>query len=62
MDDLAPAPAQRISDNGARTSEASFAGRRKAAKKLSPVPVQKKDSEPALDPEPETDHQIDVLA
>jgi len=62
MDDLAPAPAQRTSDDGGRTSEASFAARRKASKKLPPAPAPKEVAEPELDPEPETDHQIDVLA
>ena len=62
MGDLAPAPAQRTSDDGGRTQEASFAARRKAAKKVQPAPAQKQDSESDLDPEPEPDHQIDVLA
>jgi hypothetical protein len=66
MDDLAPAPAQRTSDNGGRTREENFAARRKAVKKVQPAPVPKpdRDPEPApeLAPEPATDHQLDVLA
>ena len=62
MDDLAPAPAQRTSDNGGRTLEQNLTARRKAAKNLPPVPAQKQDPEPDLAPEPESDHQLDVLA
>ena len=63
MDDLAPAPAQRTSDDGGRTPEGNFAARRKAVKKVQPVPAQTPDPEPEVAaPEPEPDHQLDVLA
>ena len=62
MDDLAPAPAQRPSDNGGRTLEGNLAARRKAVKKVEPTPAPKPDPEPDLAPEPDPDHQLDVLA
>ena len=68
MDDLAPAPAQRTSDNGGRTPGENFAARKKPVKKVQPTPAQKQDAEPDLAPEaepeadPESDHQIDLLA
>jgi hypothetical protein len=64
MDDLAPAPAQRISDDVGRTPEENFSARRKAVKKVQPVPAKKPEPEPelALEPEPEPDHQLDLLA
>ena len=62
MDDLAPAPAQRTSDNGGRAREENFAARKKLVKKLQPAPAQKPDPEPGLAPEPAADHQLDVLA
>jgi hypothetical protein len=66
MGDLAPAPAQRTSDNGGRALEENFAARKKAGKKVPPAPAQKPDAEPELAPEPEAeaeaDHQLDLLA
>jgi hypothetical protein len=63
MDDLAPAPAQRTSDNGGRTPEQNFAARKKkAVKKVPPTPASKQDAEPEPAPEPESDHLLDVLA
>ena len=62
MDDLAPAPAQRTSDNGGRTREENFAARKKAVKRVQPAPVQKPEPEPDIAPEPAADHQLDVLA
>ena len=66
MDDLAPAPAQRTSDDVGRTREESFTGRRKTVKKAPPAPVRTQELEPDLLPdpesEPESDHQIDLLA
>ncbi len=56
MDDLAPAPAQRPSDDGGLRPEAIFSPRKKAAKKPSAAPL--KDG----DPENEPDHQLDVQA
>jgi hypothetical protein len=62
MDDLAPAPAQRTSDNGGRTPEQNFAARKKVVKKVQVAPAQAQDPEPDPAPEPESDHQLDVLA
>ncbi len=62
MDDLAPAPAQRTSDDGGRTPEGNLAARKKAVKKVPPAPARRQDPEPELAPEPEPDHQLDVLA
>jgi hypothetical protein len=66
MDDLAPAPAQRTSDDGGRTPEQNFMARKKAVKKVPAAPARKQDAEPDLAPEPEPDpefdHQLDLLA
>ena len=64
MDDLAPAPALRTSNNGGRAREENFRARKKAAQKVSPTPAPKPEPEPdpELVPEPEADHQLDVLA
>jgi hypothetical protein len=62
MGDLAPAPAQRTSDNGGRTPGENLAARKKAVKKVQAAPAQKQDPEPEQVPEPESDHQLDVLA
>jgi hypothetical protein len=62
MDDLAPAPAQRTSDDGGRTREENFAARKKAVKKVQPAPAPKPEAEAELPPEPEADHQLDILA
>jgi hypothetical protein len=64
MDDLAPAPAQRASDDVGWTPEQSLAARKKAAKKVQPAPAKKQEPvpEPDLTPEPEPDHQLDLLA
>ena len=62
MDDLAPAPAQRTSDDVGRTPEENFAARKKAVKKVQPAPAQKQDPEPELRPNRKPDHQLDLLA
>ena len=62
MDDLAPAPAQRTSDGGGRTAEQNFAARKKAVRNVPETPVHPPLPDPDLIPEPEEDHQIDVLA
>ena len=68
MDDLAPAPAQRTSDDGGRRLDQNFTARKKAVKKVPAASVQKQDAEPDLAPEaepeadPESDHQLDLLA
>jgi hypothetical protein len=64
MDEMAPAPAQRTSnDRGQRPAE-NFSARKKAAKKVSPEPAIEPSLElepvPTLEPEPK--HQLDVLA
>jgi len=59
MDELAPAPAQRTSDNGGRgPAEEAFSARPKAPKKvrLAPVPA------PSGEAKVESEHQLDVLA
>ncbi|MGA3166149.1 MAG: hypothetical protein ABSF14_08510 [Terriglobia bacterium] len=58
MDDLAPAPAQRISDDGGRRPEEVFSPRKKAPKKTQPEPAEKQDLEVKTEP----DHTLDVLA
>jgi hypothetical protein len=62
MDDLAPAPTQRTSDEVGRTREVNFAARKKAMKKLQPVPAKKPEPEVAPEPDPESEHQLDLLA
>ena len=64
MDDLAPAPTQRSSDDARRTPETNFAARKKAMKKVPPAPAKKPEPEPELapEPEPESEHQLDLLA
>jgi hypothetical protein len=61
MDDLAPAPAQRTSDDGGRTPTESFTARKKALKKGQQAPALPPDPEPELPSEPESDHHLDVL-
>jgi hypothetical protein len=58
MDDLAPAPAQRTSDDGGRKPEAILSARKKAPKKAHPVPAKEENPEAST----ESDHQLDVLA
>ena len=63
MDDMAPAPTQRTSDDGGQTREMSFAARnKKSAKKVKPVPAQDPGPEPEIGPESEPEHQVDLLA
>ncbi len=62
MDDLAPAPAQRTSDDGGRTLERNFAARKKAVKKVQAPPAQTQSPEPDVGSEPESDHRIVLLA
>ena len=68
MGDLAPAPTQRTSDEGGRTSEQTMAQRRQTRRKP-PLPTGKNPSarpEPKPDPdlelEQEPGHQLDLLA
>lgn len=62
MGDLAPAAAQRTSDDRGRIPEGNRPPHKKAAKKAMPAPARKQDQEPALPPEPQRDHQLDVMA
>jgi len=62
MDDLAPAPAQRTSDDGGRIRDQTAAARKKTVKRAPPAPVSKPDPEPELAVETESNHQLDVLA
>ena len=62
MDDLAPAPAQRASDHVSRTPDQGLAARKKAARKVPPVPAQKHEPEPDPAPEAEPGHQLDLMA
>jgi hypothetical protein len=62
MDDLAPAPAQRTSNDGGQRPAENFAARKRALKKVSPVPAKKPDLEPEPEPAPESQHQLDVMA
>jgi hypothetical protein len=58
MDDLAPAPAQRTSDDGGRRPEEVLSARKKAPKKTRPAPAKEETPEARV----ESDHQLDVLA
>jgi hypothetical protein len=58
MDDLAPAPLQRTSDDGGRNPKEVFSPRKKAAKKTPLAPAEKQEPEV----QPESDHTLDVLA
>lgn len=60
MDDLAPAPAQRTSDEGGPRPDELFVPRKKVAKKVVPVPAPSK--EPEAEPSAEGSHEIDVMA
>lgn len=62
MDDLAPAPAQRTFDKVGRTQEDGFASRKKAARKTPKSPDPKPESVADMTPEPDPDHQLDLLA
>jgi hypothetical protein len=62
MDDLAPAPAQRTSDDVGRTPEQSLAARKRAPRKAQSVPGKKQEVERDLTPEAESVHQLDLLA
>ena len=59
MDDLAPAPAQRTSDEGGRRPEELYSPRKRAPKKAPPAPPVK---EPEAEPKNERVHELDVLA
>jgi len=58
MDDLAPDPPQRTSDEGRPRPDELFSPRRKVPKKVAPVPAK----DPEAEPQSERDHELDVLA
>ena len=58
MDDLAPAAAQRTSDDGGQKE--LFPARKKAPKKVRPESAREPDTQ--SHPNPEPDHTLDVLA
>jgi hypothetical protein len=58
MDDLAPAPAERTSDDGGRKLEEILSARKKVPRKARPVPAEEQKPEARTEP----DHQLDVLA
>jgi len=58
MDDLAPAPAQRTSDDERLRPEEAFSPRKKAPKKVPPTPAKGEEVHPEGGP----DHRLDVLA
>ena len=65
MDDLAPAPAQRMFDSIAQTPDRRFSPRRKAAKKAQPATAQQDaipETETEVEPDPGANHQLDVRA
>jgi hypothetical protein len=58
MDDLAPTPAQRTSDDGGWKPEDTLSARKKVPKKVHPEPA----GEPTPEAKAESDHELDVLA
>ena len=66
MDDLAPTATQRPFDDVGRTPGQTFRARKKAMKKVQLVPGNNQGADPGItpdaEPEPESDHQLDLLA
>lgn len=69
MGDLAPAPMQRTSEDVGRASEQTLVPRRKVPRKARPLgispgaaPEPKPETELDKDSEPESGHQLDLLA
>jgi hypothetical protein len=66
MDDLAPAPTHGISDDVGRVRDESFRARKKAVKKTPPAPAPQQETgtenSPDTAPEPDTNHELDLLA
>ncbi len=62
MDDLAPAAAQRASDDGGRVREDRLTARKKAGKKAPPAPEPEPQTQPEVPIEPAGDHLLDILA
>jgi hypothetical protein len=61
MDEMAPAPPQRTSDDGGQTRELGF-GRKKSARKVKPAPAKDPGPEPEVGSDSEPEHQVDLLA
>jgi len=63
MDDMAPGPTQRIYDDAGRVRDENFRARKRGPKKSPPA---QKETDPQIrrepDPEPETNHELDLLA
>jgi hypothetical protein len=66
MDDLAPAPTHGISDDVGRVRDENFRSRKKAVKKTPPAPAPQQETGPETlpdaAPEPDTNHELDLLA
>ena len=66
MDDLAPAPTQRIYDDVGRVRDENFRARKKAAKQARTAPPPNPDvgleTAPEAAPDPDTNHELDLLA
>ena len=60
MDDLAPAPAQRTSDESGPRPNELFVPRKRVTKKVPAAPASEKEPEP--EPDKENNHEIDVMA
>jgi hypothetical protein len=60
VDDLAPAPAQRTSDEGGPRPDELFVPRKRVTRKVAPAPAPEK--EPEAEPNTEHNHEIDVMA
>jgi len=59
VDDLAPAPAQRTSDESGPRPEELFVPRKRVPKR---VPAPDPEKEPKPEPDAERNHEIDVMA
>ena len=66
MDDLAPAPTQRIYNDEGRVRDENFRARKKSAKKARPAPPPNQkvglETAPEAAPDQDTDHELDLLA
>lgn len=66
MDDMAPGPTQRTYDDVGRVRDENFGTRKRGAKKALPAPPASKESDPEIaaqpEPEPEANHELDLLA
>lgn len=62
MDDLAPAAAQRTSDESGRVRDDGLVPRKKAFKKAPPAPPEDSRQQPVPAVEPAAEHELDILA